>query len=178
LERTLEQAPEEVLEIQPAQQSSVFSNLAEEEEEVIYKPVTPHQRIIGWFLLNVLVNLVLLNAAAELVDSIVIDRFGISIFVSVVLTLLLRLIQWLEHRIQHFFCVQRGRKIIGGFVMWLVIFSSKFLILWVDDYIFGPLVELGGFWEIIILSVVLMAADAGTHLLWAKIGDWDRAKLY
>ena len=67
------------------------------------------QHMVGWFVADVLVNLVVLNLAAELVHSIVVDRFSISIFVAVVLTLILDAIEWLEHKIQHFFCVKLNR---------------------------------------------------------------------
>ena len=57
--------------------------------------------------------------------------------------------------------------------MWLVVFSSKFLFLWLDDYIFGSHVELGGLIEIIVLSAVLMASEKVTKILWDKIGQGD-----
>lgn len=138
---------------------------------------TSRQLAFGWLVTDVLVNLVVLNLAAEFVSPIVVERFSISIFVAVVLTLILYGIEWVEHRIQHFFCVERDRKIIGAFFMWLVVFSSKFVFLWLDDVIFGSNIELGGFVEIMLLSAVLMASEKITKILWNKMGQWDRARL-
>ena len=92
-------------------------------------------------------------------------HFSLSIFVSTILTLILNATEWLEHEIQHFFCVRLNRKILGAFLMWFVVFSSKFLYLWLDDYIFGSDVELGGFLEIIVLSAVLMGAEKSVKIL-------------
>jgi uncharacterized membrane protein YvlD (DUF360 family) len=138
-------------------------------------PPTPWQLFVGWFLIDVSVNIVVLNLAAEIVSTIIIDHFSISIFVAIVLTLFLNLIQYLEHKVQYFFCVRLHRKCLGGFFMWLTVFLSKFVILWVDEVIFGEHVQLGKFWSILILSIVLMLCEKLTRFLYIKLGDWDRA---
>ena len=70
-----------------------------------------------------------------------------------------------------------NRKIIGAFLMWLVIFLSKFLILWMDDVIFGRLVDLGGFFEIMILSFVLLVSEKLSRFSYNKLGDWERSRI-
>jgi hypothetical protein len=138
--------------------------------------VTKSQRAAAWFLTDVLVFIVVLNLSAELVDQIVIDRFSISIFVALVLKVVLDVIHAAEHAIKHFFCVQRRRKILGAFFMWSILFVSKFLILWIDDVIFGSHVELGSIWVIVILSAVLMVAALAVRLVFRQLGVWDRSK--
>lgn len=135
------------------------------------KPINDWQRRVGWWMMDVLMNLVILNLAAEFVKTIRVDRFSISIFMAVVLTALLDAIVWLEHKVQHYLCVVRQRKILGGFFMWLIVFSSKFLFLWVDDIIFVNHIDLGKFKEILILSAVLMLSEAMTRKLWKTLGD-------
>ena len=61
--------------------------------------------------------------------------------------------------------------------MWLVIFLSKFLILWMDDVIFGRLVDLGGFLEIMILSFVLLVSEKLSRFSYNKLGDWERSRI-
>lgn len=43
--------------------------------------------------------------------------------------------------------------------------GSKFLILWLTDLLFGDAVQLGGFFSVTLLIVVLMAARLGIRLL-------------
>lgn len=131
---------------------------------------------ISWFLVDVLVYVVVLNLADEWVDDIKMKRFTHSLFTAVVLKLILEAIQYVEHEIQHFFCVKLERKVIGGFLMWLVVFSSKFLFLWLDDFMFGDQVELGYIWEIIVLSAVLIATEKINRILFHKLGDWYKAR--
>ena len=132
---------------------------------------------MGWFVWDVLVNLVVLNLAAELVSTIRIDHFSISIFVSVVLTFVLDVIEYLEHKVKHFFCVEHGRQIIGAICMWLIVFSSKFLILWLDDAIFSKHIDLGYVLEIMVLSAVLMVSEKLSRIFYTKLGNWDRTQL-
>lgn len=140
--------------------------------------VTRTQLYMGWFAADLLLYVIVLNLAAEFVATITIDRFSISLFVAVFLKAFIDLIHVIEHKIRDFFCVRLGRKFIGAFVMWLVVFSSKFVILWVDDIIFGRHIDLGYVWEVIILSIVLMVVSQGTHFvvrqLLSETSDMDR----
>jgi hypothetical protein len=131
------------------------------------------QQWYGWFMSDVLLYIVVLNLASELVQNIHINRFSISLFVAVVLKLVLSAIQSFEHYIKHLCCDVWNRKILGGFVMWLIIFSSKFLLLWIDDVIFGSQVDLGYFWEILILSFTLIIASLTSRMLFQQLGRWD-----
>lgn len=96
--------------------------------------------------MDVLIYVTVLNLADEWVATIKMKGYSHTIFVAIVLKLVMELIQYAEHKIQHFFCVRLERKIVGAFVMWLVVFSSKFLFLALDDYVFGDDVELGDIW--------------------------------
>jgi hypothetical protein len=141
------------------------------------EPLTKWQRRYAWFVSDVLLYIVILNLASELVRNIHIERFSISLFVAVVLKLVLDAIQYLEHHVKHICCDRLGRKFLGAFAMWLIIFSSKFLILWIDDVIFGSQVDLGYFWEILILSLVLVLASIGSRWFFFQLGRWDQKDL-
>ena len=54
--------------------------------------------------------------------------------------------------------------------MWLIVFGSKFLILWIDEMIFGKFVELGRFWSILIISLVLMLSEKASRALFKRLG--------
>jgi len=148
----------------------------EEKEEGVMVELTPWQRYYAWFVSDVLLYIVVLNLASELVQNIRIDHFSISLFVAVTLKVVLDIIQWIEHKIQHLFCHKLGRKVLGALFMWLVVFSSKFLLLWLDDYVFGKHVKLGYIWEILVLSAVLMIVEKLSRFLFRKLGEWERKR--
>lgn len=130
----------------------------------------------AWFVSDVLLYIVVLNLASELVKTIRIDRFSISLFVAVTLKIVLDIIQRVEHKIQHLFCHELERKVLGAFFIWLVLFSSKFLILWLDDYVFGNHVDLGYLWEVLVLSIVLIIVEKLSRLLFRRLGAWERKR--
>jgi hypothetical protein len=135
--------------------------------------LTKRQAYYAWFMSDVLLYVCILNLSSEWVRNIHIERFSISLFVAVVLKLVLNAIQAMEHHIKHLVCDVWNRKLIGAFCMWLVVFSSKFLILWIDDVIFRSQVELGYFWEILILSLVLVLSSIMSRWLFGQLGRWD-----
>ena len=167
-----EQGRGAVEESSPADSSQVD---AEKEEGV--SPPTRWQRWYGWFVSDVLIYTVVLNLANELVSTIRIDRFSISLFVAVTLKVVLDCIQYLEHKAEQYFCHDLNRKFIGGLIMWLIVFGSKFLILWIDDVIFGSLVDLGYFWSILGLSLVLMLAQKLSRGFYHMLGVWERRRM-
>ena len=67
---------------------------------------TTWQQYVHWFVTDVLVYILILNLSSELVDTIRIDEFSISLVVALMLKFVLDMIQFLEHKIQHLFCHQ------------------------------------------------------------------------
>lgn len=125
--------------------------------------VTGRQLVYLGTLASVLVNIVVLNLFVEFADQVVIDSFTISILTAVLLTAVLHLITRLEHRISRvFFEDHEGRawRIGGVFAIWFVLFGSKFVILELEDLVFGDHVELGSLLEVILLVVVMVVAKA------------------
>lgn len=122
--------------------------------------VTSRQRRFASFMTDVLIYVVVLNLFVEYVDSIIIDSFTISVFTAVLLKLMLDLILAFEHQVSDFFkkwdhSLSNVLRILS---VWLILFSSKFLILEVVDIVFGDHVELGGFLSIIFLVIAMMVA--------------------
>ena len=68
----------------------------------------------------------------------------------------------IEHRIADYFRPREGRGAAVGRVLatWVVLFSSKFVILEVVDIVLGDRVDLGGLIPFILLVVVMLAAEA------------------
>ncbi len=54
-----------------------------------------------------------------------------------------------------------------------ILFSSKFVILEVVDIVFGEHVELGGFFEVIVIVIALIATQRGAVAIWTALGAPD-----
>ena len=146
----------------------------DDESQLLLKPRTRAQMIFGWALGDVLVYVTIINLFVEYIPQMRMDSFTISIVTSIVLKLVLEGVHYLQHKFQHFFCVQRKQRIIGAFFIWLVLFGSKFVILWIDETIFPTQVDLGGVKMILVLSLVLMLSEKFMRFLWWKLGQYGR----
>lgn len=135
--------------------------------------ITTGQRTFASYASDVLIYLVVLNLFVEYTDVIEIDSFTISIFTAFVLKILLDVVLAAEHRVSSFFAQRAGRaadvlRVLG---VWLILFSSKFLILEVIDLIFGDHVELGGFISVMGLVIAMMVARALLQRLYRSLGS-------
>lgn len=160
----------------PATHADEEEHRTREDEDVPLLLLTKSQQRYAWFMSDVLLYICILNLANEFVRNIYIARFSNSLGVAVVLKLVLGAIQAIEHHIKHLMCDVWNRKFVGAVCMWLVVFSSKFLILWIDDVIFRSQVDLGYFWEILILSLVLVLSSILSRWIFAQLGRLDRRR--
>lgn len=139
--------------------------------------VTKRQSQFASVMTDVLVYTVVLNLFVEYSDAIVIDSFTISILTAALLKVLLEIIFAAEHVVSEYF-KKRNRplsKVLRVVSVWLILFSSKFLILEVVDFIFGEHVELGGFLDVIVLVIALMVAQKVVGLIYDALGPRDPA---
>jgi hypothetical protein len=139
------------------------------------KPPTRVQVTFAWACIDVLVYVTIINLFVEYIESMELDSFTISILTSIVLKLVLEGVHYLQHKFKHYFCDVRGAeqrywKLVGAFFIWLVLFGSKFVILWIDETIFPDKVDLGGVKLILVLSLALMIAEKVLRLLWWQLG--------
>jgi hypothetical protein len=56
-------------------------------------------------------------------------------------------------------------KVGAGLLLWAVLVGSKFLVLTLEDLVFGDAVELGGFFAVTLLIIALLLARAGVRRL-------------
>lgn len=145
------------------------------------EPTTPvmteaQQRYTSW-MKDVLVYTVVLNLFVEYSSAIVIDSFTISILTALLLKALLDLIIGLEHRTRSWFFSHEGSvyRVLGILTTWLILFLSKFVILEVVDIVFGDHVELGKFFQIVVLIVAMMVARRGMEAIYNRLGATDAA---
>ncbi|MCP4358446.1 MAG: hypothetical protein GY796_10560 [Chloroflexi bacterium] len=135
--------------------------------------ITQKQHLYVSWTSDVLVYIVVLNLFVEFVDAIVIDSFWISILTAVLLKALLDVVIHLEHRVGDFFDKKGGQffKFVGIVAKFLILFTSKFIILEVVDIVFGDHVELGHFIDVLVLIIAMIVAKALMVKVYKNLGE-------
>ncbi|KAL7568841.1 hypothetical protein ACA910_007253 [Epithemia clementina (nom. ined.)] len=134
-------------------------------------PPNELQNYYAWFMSDVLIYVTLINMGAEFTRSIKVESFTFSILAGLVLKIFLDIIMLIGLWIHQKVFVEHGRKILGGFLIWAVVFSSRFVILWIDDLIFQNSVELGGLLVILVVAFVLVVAGRLSRLLYYSLSS-------
>ena len=129
------------------------------------------QRFLSWAS-DVLVYIVVLNLFVEFVDAIVIESFWISILTAVLLQALLSMVVGLEHNVGAFFerMGTTWSRIAELTAKFLILFTSKLLILEIVNFVFGDEVELGHFFDVLALIIAMMAARAIMQRIYVGLG--------
>lgn len=122
---------------------------------------------------DILVYIVVLNLFVEFHDAIVIDSFWISILTAILLKALLVAVGGLVHWVGEFFERWEGAlATVAGFVVrFAILFSSKLVILQVVSLVFGDKVHLGGFTDLVVLIISMMATRAIIDKIYQRLGE-------
>ncbi len=142
-------------------------------DNTIQVTITEKQHQYMSWTTDVLVYIVVLNLFVEFGDAIVIDSFWISILTAVLLKALLAIVIRLEHRVVAFFDKLGGSffKIIGIATKFLILVTSKLIILEVVNFVFGDRVELGHFIDVLALIIAMIAAKAIMVKFYQSLGE-------
>jgi len=133
------------------------------------------QRLFVRYLLAVLIDLTVLNLFAEYWHHVTVDSFTVSLLAAVLLQLLLKLTLLLEHRVAAFFNARSGgfARFMRFFCAWLILFGSKFVMLWAIDLAFGDDVLFGGplhgVAAFIAVVIVMLAAEEGALRIYRRL---------
>lgn len=116
------------------------------------------------------VYVVVLNLAAEHVPQVVSESFTMSILTALMLKVVLEGVLALKRWVKGRTGAATGAvgKVVGGLSLWVILAGSKFVVLSLEDLLFGDRVELGGFFAVTGLIVVLTVAREGTRRLLAQ----------
>ncbi len=118
-------------------------------------------------MVDVFVYVVVLNLAAQYAPQVITESFSVSILTAVMLKVVLEAVL----RVKKVARARLGRatgflgKAAGVLVLWVVLAGSKFVVLWVEDLLFGDQVELGGFVAVTGLVIALVLAREGVRRL-------------
>ncbi len=64
-----------------------------------------------------------------------------------------------------------SRKVIMAFGVWLVLFLSKFVFIWVVDFLFGSNIDIHGFFGILIIVACVTIAHRLADRIFVRLGD-------
>lgn len=118
-------------------------------------------------LVDVFVYVVVLNLAFQFVPSMIAESFAMSLLTAVLLALVVECVI----RVKKAVLARRAaasttrQRAVSFAMLVLILPGSKFVILWLEDLLFGDAVSLGGFWEVTLLVFVLTFARKGVRLL-------------
>lgn len=116
---------------------------------------------------DVFVYVVVLNLATQFFPRVFTESFTVSILTALMLKVVLEAVLKVKKQVKGILDRASGAvsKILGGLSLWVILAGSKFLVLKIEDLLFGDRVELGGFFAVTGLIVVLMLAREGTRRL-------------
>lgn len=137
------------------------------QEGLLHTP-SSKQLIFLKYLTWVLVDLTVLNFFAEYWDRVTITSFGISLFIAITLQILLKMTIALEHRLSNYMKSNEklNKKVLHIFSTWFVLFASKFVMLWILQFLFGDdIVFSGAYHGVVAFIVVVMAILAAEYVL-------------
>ena len=136
-------------------------------ESLLHTP-SSKQLIFLKYLTWILVDLTVLNFFAEYWDRVTITSFGISLFIAITLQILLKMTIALEHRLSNYMKSNEklDKKVLHIFSTWFVLFASKFVMLWILQFLFGDAIVFSGAYHgVVAFIVVVMAILAAEYAL-------------
>lgn len=123
-------------------------------------------------LVDVLVYLVVLGTFSQLFPAVISETFLLSLLTAILLKVVLEVVAWVKSKALARIRSQGAlaSRIIGAVVLVLVLPGSKFLVLEIVDLLFGDAVQLGGFFLVTLLIVVLMLSRGVVRRLLDRSG--------
>lgn len=121
-------------------------------------------------LVDVLAYLVVLGAFTQLFPEVISETFLLALLTAVMLKVVLEIVLWVKKRIVG--RIRSGKtlpiRLVNVVALLLVLPGSKFLVLEVVAFVFGDAVQLGGFFAVTALIVVLMLTRGGMRQFLAR----------
>ncbi|MCB0900219.1 MAG: hypothetical protein H6526_05225 [Actinobacteria bacterium] len=125
------------------------------------------KRIPAADIVDVFVYVVVLNLAIEYVPTVISETFTLSLLTAVLLKVVLEVVVRVKNRVKGRFKSAETPvgKVGAGLLLWLLLVSSKFVVLELVALVFGDYVSLGGFWSVTGLILVLLLSRLGVRRL-------------
>jgi hypothetical protein len=116
---------------------------------------------------DVFVYVVVLNLFVEYFPQVFSETFTLSLLTAILLKAVLEVVVAVKNRVKARFRAASTPfgKVVAAFMLWLVLFGSKFVVLEIVHLIFRDSVRLGGFFSVTLLILLLMLARAAVRKL-------------
>lgn len=115
-------------------------------EAVSSNGMSNKQKLFLSYFTAILIDLVILNLFAEFWHRVTVESFSVSLFAAAILQVLLKITLAIEHHSAKYFNAKVGAwaRVMRYVGAWMILFTSKFIILWVIDFAFDDKITFGG----------------------------------
>ena len=120
-------------------------------------------------IVDVFVYVVVLNLAVQYMPLVITETFTISLLTALLLKVVLEIVVFFKDLAKARFKAATTPigKAGSALLVWVILVSSKFVVLEAVALLFGSSVSLGGFFSVTGLIIVLMLARAGVRRLFS-----------
>jgi hypothetical protein len=134
---------------------------------------TPQQLAFQEIVIGTLIYSVVLGFFNDYTTVVEAKSFSTIFFAALVLELLTyatlqlkrRVVVWLKKK-NH-----KTHKLLVPFCIWLIMFVSKFVFIWVLDVLFGSYIAINGFFGILLVVVSVTALQQLSYFVFRKLGS-------
>lgn len=125
------------------------------------------------FFVATLIYAIVLGFLNDYTSIVYAKSFSTIFFAAFVLQALTHLTFLLKYKIVNWLKNRQGLiyKIAMLFFVWLVMFTSKFVLIWVIDLFFGNSININGFFGILIIVVTVIAIHKLADKIFIKLGE-------
>jgi hypothetical protein len=143
---------------------TAYRDHGSDQDEDAADALEPH---LAAAVVDVFVYVVVLNLFVEYLPQVLSETFTLSLLTAVLLKGVLEVVVAAKNRVKGRFRQASTPigKVRAAFLLWVVLFGSKFLVLEAVNLVFGERVSLGGFFSVTLLILVLLLSRAGVRLL-------------
>lgn len=123
-------------------------------------------------LADLVLYVLILNLAVTFAPNVISESFWLTIVTAILLKLVLEAVVIGKNAVKRrvVAATRPLGKAANALLLFVVLAGSKFVVIELTAAVFGDAVQLGGFWSVTALILVLMAARYGTRYLIAQIG--------
>jgi hypothetical protein len=117
--------------------------------------------------IDLFVYVVVLNLAIEYIPSVISESFTLSLLTAALLKIALELVILLKGKLLTRLRAAdtRRTKLLAAVSLWVVAAGSKLVVLELVDLVFGDAVSLGGFIQVTLLVLALLASRSAVRRL-------------
>lgn len=134
-------------------------------------PLAARRRLVSPAdVVDVFVYVVVLNLAVQYLPMVITETFTLSLLTALLLKLVLEAVVWAKDRVKGRFKSAETAlaKTGAGLLLWALMVGSKFVVLELVALLFADQVELGGFFSVTGLIIVLLLSRRGVRRLLAQ----------